>query len=87
MPRTRPGARALTALLAEDVVWRAGGSGQGAADALAGVRVQVLVGGAAVSREVALAHTLTGLHVEFFIWATHVCGEHLCGEGGTTGEL
>lgn len=86
VPRTRPGAHALTSVLVEDMVWRAGGTRRGAADALAGFRVEVLVG-AAVSRNAALTQALTGFHIEFFIWATHIWGEHPCGEGGTTGEL
>lgn len=65
------------------MVGRAGGSSQGAADAPAGVRVQVLVGAAVVGRGVALTHALTAFHIQMFIWATHICGEHLCGEGGT----
>lgn len=86
MPGTCPGALALAALPVEGMVRRAGGSRQAAADALTGIGVQVLLGAAVVSRNVALTHALTGFRIEFFIWATHICGEHLCREGGTRGE-
>lgn len=87
VPRTCPGAHTLTALRVEDMVWRAGGIRQRAANALAGVRVEVLVGAAVVSRNVASTHTLTALHIKFFIWATHICREHVCKEGRTTAEV
>lgn len=87
VPRTRPGARALTALLVEGVVWRAGGAGRAAADAPAGVGVQLLVGAAVASRSAALTHALAAFRIEFSIRAAHICGEHLCREGGTAGQV
>lgn len=73
MPRTGLATRALTSLLVEDVGQRAGGSGRGIAHTLAGVAVQVPVGATVVSLLPASTHTLTGFHVQFLIWATHVC--------------
>lgn len=84
MPRTCPGAHALTALLVEDMVWRAGGGGQRVANALAGIGVEVVAGAAAVSREVALTHALTGFRIEFFILAAYACREHVWREGRAT---
>lgn len=73
MPWTRLAAHALTGLLIEDVVQRAGGSRRHVANALAGVVVEVSVGAAVTSRILAPTHTLTGFHVQFLIWATHIC--------------
>lgn len=84
VPRACPGAHTLTALLVEDMVWRAGGTGQRVANALAGIQVEVVVGAAVVSRNVALTHALTGFHIEFFIWATNICREHVWREGRAT---
>lgn len=84
MPRACPGAHALTALLVEGMVWRAGGTRQRVANALAGIQVEVVVGAAVVSRNVALTHALAGFHIEFFIWATYICREHVWREGRAT---
>lgn len=73
MPRTRLATRALTGLLIEDVVQRAGGGKRGVADALAGVQVEVSVRAAVLSLSPALTHTLTGFHIQLLIWATHIC--------------
>lgn len=73
MPWTRLAARALTGLLIEDVVQRAGRSRRGVANTLAGVQVEVSVRAAVLSLIPALTHTLTGFHIQFLIWATHIC--------------
>lgn len=73
MPWTRLATQALTGVLIEDVVQRAGRSRQRVANTLAGVEVEVSVGAAVSSWILALTHTLTGLEVQFLIWATDIC--------------
>lgn len=73
MPRTRLATCALTGLLIEDVVQWARRSRRGVADALAGVVVEVTVRAAVLALIPMLTHTLTGFHIQFLIWATHIC--------------
>lgn len=71
MPRTRLATRALTGLLIEDMVGWADESGWDVANALAGVEVKVSIRATVLC--LALTHTLTGFHIKFLIWATHIC--------------
>ena len=73
MPRTCLATCALAGVLVEDVVLRAGGSGQNVANTLAGVAVEVPVGTAVLSLIPARTHALTGFHVQFLIGAAHIC--------------
>lgn len=73
VPGTRPAAGALTGVLLEDVVLRAGGRGRHAAHTPAGVPVKVPVRAAVWSLIPAPTHTLTGLHVQLLILTTHIC--------------
>lgn len=72
MPRTRLATCAPTRVLVEDVVLRAGVSRRKAADALAGVAVEVSVRAAVLSSTPVPTRTLTGLQVQFLIQATHI---------------
>lgn len=81
MPWAGLATRALTGLLVEDVGQWAGGSGRDIAHTLASVTVQVPVRATVVSLIPAPTNTLTGFHVQFLIWATHVCWEYVCRDG------
>lgn len=72
MPWTRLATCALTGLLIEDMVQRAG-SKRDVANALAGVTVEVSVRPAVLNLIPTLTHTLAGFHVQDLIWATHIC--------------
>ena len=80
MPWTCLDTDALTSLLVEDMVERAGGR-RDIANTLAGIAVEILVRATVLNMIPVTTHTLTGLHIEFFIWATHICCKYVCREG------
>lgn len=73
--------RALTGLFVEDMVHRAGRSRGHVANTLASVVVEVSVRATVMCLIPLLTHTLTSLHVQFLISATHICGGHVCRGG------